>query len=464
MQFCLNISGRHHSQAQAHLFPGDGLEAVVIALCGRLELPGSTRLVVHEVVCIPHEECRRTHEAVTWPVARHLEPLLAKAQRLGLSILKMHSHPTGYDQFSARDDVADADLFGSLYGWFEDARPHASAVMLPTGEIFGRLYQAKDAEPAPFDKILVAGDAISVWEPSAPAVEITAAGLRNAQAFGDGTYQILRRLKVGVVGCSGTGSPVVEQLARLGVGHLVLVDPDDVEEKNLNRILNATAEDAAAKRLKVDVLREAVLRMGLNTHITTFAVNLYDHRPALLELASCDVLIGCMDSVDGRELLNLLATHYVLPYLDLGVKLVADEFNGVQSISGVVNYLQPGGSSLQSRQVYTGADLRSASAYRQDPAGHADRVKNDYFKDVPVNRPAVLPVNMFVAAAGILELLNRLHPYRSTPAEAAQLMVDMTNACLVPTPEEELEGDEYLARQVGLGTITPFLGLLELQD
>ena len=80
-----------------------------------------------------------------------------------------------------------------------------------------------------------------------------------------------------------------------------------------------------------------------------------------------------------------------------------------------------------------------------------------------MNRPAVLPVNMFVAAAGVLEMLNRLHPYRNSPTEAAQLMLDMTNNCLAPTPEEELDGDEYLRRQVGRGTVTPFLGMLELQ-
>jgi hypothetical protein len=464
MLSCLNLAGIHHAQLQAHLFPGDQLEAVAVALCGRLELPGLTRLLVHEVVCIPHDECVRKHESVTWPVARYLEPLLEKARKRGLSILKIHSHPTGFDRFSTRDDIADADLFGSVHGWFDDQRPHVSAVMLPDGEVFGRLHLFGQTQPTPLDKVLLAGDKICLWEPNAPAVEVTTAGLRNAQAFGDGTYQILRRLKVGIVGCSGTGSPVIEQLARLSVGHLVLVDPDGVEEKNLNRILNATATDATVKRLKVDVLADAVLRMGLATQVTRFAVNLYDSPLALNELASCDVLIGCMDSVDGRELLNLLATYYVLPYLDLGVKLVADELNGVQSISGVVNYLQPGRSSLQTRMVYNGEDLRSASAYRQDPAGHADRVKNHYFKDVPVNRPAVLPVNMFVASAGILELLNRLHPYRSSPTEAAQLMIDMSNNCLVPTPEDELDTDEQLRRQVGRGTTTPFLGLVEFQS
>lgn len=288
-----------------------------------------------------------------------------------------------------------------------------------------------------------------------------APGLRNAQAFGNGTYQILRRLKIGVVGCSGTGSPVVEQLARLSVGHLVLVDPDIIEAKNLNRILNAMAADVIAGRRKVDVLGDAVEQMGLETQVTRFAVNLYDSPEALMELASCDILIGCMDSVDGRDLLNHLATFYVLPYLDLGVRLNADELNGIRSISGSVNYIQPGRSSLITRHLYDMEDLRSAGEYRRDPAGHADRVKHQYFKDVPVNRPAVLPVNMFVAAAGICELLHRLHPYRSE--SAAQLLVDLSNNYLLPTPETELETDEHLLPLVGKGTVHPLLGLTELQ-
>ena len=48
------------------------------------------------------------------------------------------------------------------------------------------------------------------------------------------------------LGCSGTGSIVVEQLARNCIGELVLVDSDHVEHKNLNRIVNSTADDAGA--------------------------------------------------------------------------------------------------------------------------------------------------------------------------------------------------------------------------
>lgn len=84
----------------------------------------------------------------------------------------------------------------------------------------------------------------------------------------------MRQLRVAVVGCSGTGSIVVEQLARLGVGHLILVDPDVVEYKNLNRILNSTNEDAALRRSKVEVMARAIARMGLGTTVELHQANL----------------------------------------------------------------------------------------------------------------------------------------------------------------------------------------------
>lgn len=53
-----------------------------------------------------------------------------------------------------------------------------------------------------------------------------------------------------VVGVSGTGSLVTELLARKGIGHLILIDFDTIERKNLNRIVNSTAADADANRSK----------------------------------------------------------------------------------------------------------------------------------------------------------------------------------------------------------------------
>lgn len=67
---------------------------------------------------------------------------------------------------------------------------------------------------------------------------------RTLQAFARNTTHYLSNLTVSVAGVSGTGSIVPEQLTRLGVKRLVLVDNDVVEARNLGRILNSTTKDA----------------------------------------------------------------------------------------------------------------------------------------------------------------------------------------------------------------------------
>jgi tRNA A37 threonylcarbamoyladenosine dehydratase len=55
--------------------------------------------------------------------------------------------------------------------------------------------------------------------------------------FGDRGQALLAAQKVGVIGAGGAGSLVVEYLARLGVGHLVVVDPERIETTNLPRVV-----------------------------------------------------------------------------------------------------------------------------------------------------------------------------------------------------------------------------------
>src|SRR5439155_6667757 len=94
------------------------------------------------------------------------------------------------------------------------------------------------------------------------------------QLFGAGTTRRLRQMAAAVIGCSGTGSPLIEQLARLGFGRLVLVDPDSIEEKNLNRILNARREDAYLKRPKVEAMARAIAAMGFGTELEIIQADL----------------------------------------------------------------------------------------------------------------------------------------------------------------------------------------------
>jgi hypothetical protein len=459
MKTILRLTGDQHLQLRNHLFPGDGNEAAAIVLCGRRA--GSERhcLTGRMIFPVPYDQCSiRTPWRITWSTDVLL-PVLTEAAKKNLAIIKIHSHPGGLEEFSETDDNSDRDLFDSVYGWFDDEAPHASAIMLPDGRIFGRTV-SPNGEFTSLSSVSVVGDELQFFEFHENETELPNYTLRHRQIFGALTTSMLRRLTIAVIGVSGTGSPLVEQLARLGVGKLVIVDPDSIEEKNLNRILNAGMNDALENRFKVDVAARAIKAMGLGTEVVSFRRNL--HTPEVVAaVAESDVVFGCMDSVDGRHLLNRLATFYVIPYFDVGVKLESDGKGGIDQICGTVHYLQPGRSSLHSRGTYTLEQVRAAGLRRTDPQAYQEQLNEKYITGVIEDRPAVITVNMFFASLAVNEFLARLHPYRDDENKHfATYRFSLSQAQIYT--EEEGEPCRLLARHVGRGDTTPLLEMPEL--
>ncbi len=354
----LTMTDRQHKMLKEHLFPGDGFESVALLLCGRARgIQGAEvqRLVVHRVVVIPHADCPvRTPSRVTWRTHPYLLDLLTETATKRMAIVKIHSHPTGYETFSSTDDDSDRELFERVFPFLDTSESHGSAIMLPDGRTFGRWFNDQ-LIATPFAHVGKIGDDIEIWPSARPPEGDQAGHLRTLQVFGEATFAMMRRLRVAVIGCSGTGSIVIEQLARLGVGHLILVDPDLIEHKNLNRILNATAEDAALRRPKVEVMARAIARMGLGTTVDIYQANLLTP-PVVRAVSTADILFGCMDGVEGRNALNRIAVAYTQPYFDVGVRLDADGNGGIEDIWGTVHYVQPDGSSLAERQLHRPTD------------------------------------------------------------------------------------------------------------
>lgn len=462
MELQLRISGLHHQILKKHLLPSDGLESVAVAICGRYMDEENIILTLHDIILIPDEECfSREEDLLQWPTEKAI-PFFEKIGNNDLAIMKIHSHPGGYNNFSKTDDKSDAEFFDSAFGWALNDKPHVSAVMLPSGEIFARFFFS-DLHHEPVKKILIAGDTIKFFGDNKQKGNDDFA-LRTIQTFGDTTYQSLRKISIGIVGCSGTGSPVIEQLVRLGIGKIVLIDPDTIEPKNLNRILNSTAKDAESLTSKVMVLADAIKKIGIGTEVVSLQTNIYDSILTLRELIKCDIIFGCMDSVDGRHLLNQLCTFYLIPYFDLGVKLEADGKGGINKICGSVHYLQPGKSSLISRGVYTIDDLRAASQFRKNPKEFESLRKNSYIKNVNVNSPAVISVNMNIASHAVNEFLNRVHSYKAESASNYSLStIDITENCIINVSEDDFSPDNYLRKKIGRGDTSPFIEMPELK-
>jgi hypothetical protein len=328
------------------------------------------------------------------------------------------------------------------------------------GDMSGNFFL--ESENYPVETILIPGSDIRFWtldsEPTeSPDNEQTK---RFDQSFGKKTQRIMSRLKIGVVGVSGTGSPVAEMLYRLGVGELVLVDDDRVEVKNLGRIYNSSMRDAKEGRYKVDVVGDAFVANGLPTRVKKIAAIIFE--PGVVrELAQCDVIFGCMDSESGRALLNRLCTFYLVPYFDLGVNLKADGIGSVSVIFGAVHYLKPDGSSLLSRRAISPANIEAEDLKRTNPELYKQQKEEKYIKGVVEERPAVITVNTLIASLATNDLLARIHPYRHNPNSAIGcIRIDLRE------PEIHLEddgaADQELNRWAGFGDMKPLLRRIAL--
>ena len=456
----LRLTDDHNAAIRRHLFPGDGKEAAVIALCGRSSSGGASRLLVREIHPVPYEVCTvREPDAVAWPVS-WLDPLLERADRENLSLVKFHGHGGDFRRFSQADDRSDRRLFEGIRGWLDRDMPHGSVVMMSDGSMFGRAVGAGDGFTA-LRTIAVVGDDLRFWHRDPAILPEALKGVgRRATAFGERMTADFAQLSLAVVGGSGTGSIVLEQAGRLGFGRIVPIDPQTAERRNLNRIVNATRADAEKEIAKVEIARRAIEAMGLGTKVEPLRTDLVT-REAVEAVAGCDIIIGCVDSAEGRDVLNRISTWHLLPYIDVGVGIEALPDGTIDQVNGAIHYIQPGRSSLLSRRAYRPEQVAADAMRRSDPARYAALRREKYIEGADEDAPAIVTVNMLIASLAMNELLARLYPIRNAPNRGyATLRVSLTETTIEPEPEGE--ACPVFARHLGAGDTRPPLGLPEL--
>ncbi len=121
--------------------------------------------------------------------------------------------------------------------------------------------------------------------------------VRNQQALTAQECQALSSCQVTIAGCGGLGGHVAEQLARLGVGHLRLIDADVIEESNLNRQLFAT--ELSLGKHKLDAAVERLTAVNSETHIELHDIYLTSENATSLVVGS-QCVVDCLDNVPSR--------------------------------------------------------------------------------------------------------------------------------------------------------------------
>ena len=124
---------------------------------------------------------------------------------------------------------------------------------------------------------------------------------RLKKIIGEENFDILKNKCVLVLGCGGVGGYVVESLARSGIGSIILVDYDIVDESNINRQIIALTSTIGLK--KIDVLEERIHLIQPECHVIKISSFITDETINLLFSYKIDFLVDACDTILTKKMI-----------------------------------------------------------------------------------------------------------------------------------------------------------------
>ena len=139
---------------------------------------------------------------------------------------------------------------------------------------------------------------------------------RNQTSLSTADQLRLLQGRVAIIGLGGLGGAVVEILARLGVGHLTLVDGDVFEESNLNRQLLSSPELLGTSKAEAARQRVAALNAAVTARVVAAFLTRENGREILNEV---DLAIDCLDNIPSRLILENACNQAAIPLVSAAI-------------------------------------------------------------------------------------------------------------------------------------------------
>jgi hypothetical protein len=145
--------------------------------------------------------------------------------------------------------------------------------------------------------------------------------LERQSFLGVKSEALILNARVAIVGLCGGGSHVAQQLAHVGVGHFLLIDPDTADDTNLNRMVGLTAKDVDDAALKTDVIKRVITAVNPNAIVQARARK---WQLCMEELKEVHAIFGCVDSFSERDQLEKFCRRFLIPYIDIGMDVYGE--------------------------------------------------------------------------------------------------------------------------------------------
>ncbi|MGN7985495.1 HesA/MoeB/ThiF family protein [Burkholderia sp. 22313] len=355
------------------------------------------RYLVREVELAQPEDCLHASASEITFAPQFLTRVTRRARERGFSLALLHTHPSGYNDFSPVDDETEV----GLQGFMCDRNPahECFSVVLCDGQVIARTFGAAERVNVRIvgAEVLLPGRAGEIQQDERYD--------RQMRAFGEEGQAILSSMTVAIVGLGGTGSVAAQQLAHLGVGSFVLVDADVVERTNLNRVVGTMEQSVGRK--KVDVAAQMIEHINPNARVSCYIGSVISGEASAL-LRKADCIFICTDSHSSRAFVSEFSYQYLVPAIDVGVGINAHD-GKIQAMTGRTQMLAPG---LPCLMCSNALDPRRI---REELMTDAQRAADPYFNEGGVKQPAVISLNGAIVSLAVTMLLGA---FTAIPARA----------------------------------------------
>lgn len=390
-----------------HLFSGDDDEHGAALLCGVASGDRATRLLVRDVVLaqdgVDYVRGSRGYRHLNGEFVTHQA---RRARDEGLAYLAVHNHGGGTRavDFSGPDLASHERGYPTLLGITQQP---VGALVLAEGAIAGDIWLPNGTR-IDLARTVVVGTRRTVLtaQPGTAEPAVDAQYHRQSLIFGPTGQRILLDAKVAIVGAGGVGMLLVQTLARLGVGHLVVIDPQRVDPTNIPRLPEATRLDAMAyfdREAVPDVVRRAARHFAARKVRVARRIALRANRGITFEgivgdiaddevarrITDCDFILLAADTMLARSIVNQVAYQYLVPALQVGSKPVIDRDTGTAlDVYAVVRTVGTAPGCLFCNGLIDPVRLS------EEALGDPEQLANQRYVDDPdVHAPSVITLN-----------------------------------------------------------------------
>jgi len=400
-------------------------EAAAFALAGVSIRGDDVTILVRRPIEIPPEQYVYQDKYRLEISSQAINGLAALCEKNQLGAILCHSHPDDIP-YSASDDFGEGRVFEVLRRFIPANAPTASLLFYPGG-LKGRIWVPGSTLPVPIVEVIVVGrhlQRIRLEEGEEVQEAVSEIYDRQVRALGEAGQRLISQTKVGIVGVGGTGSPTAEQLVRLGVRDLVLIDPDIFEPSNVTRVYGTFAPSCLLqiqKMLhgppkKVGLVQRHLRRINPAIRVRTVRKHVV-LRDAVDHLFDRDIIMLCTDDHWGRSIVNRLVHQYLIPAINMGVRIDAHEGLITEAV-GTVDVLRPDTPCLWCKEALQAERIATESMRKSE---RRDRARQGYVEDLETPSPSVISMTTVISGLSVSLFLQMVTDFMGVNGEVARL-------------------------------------------